>query len=607
VWGKGDVTGNAPSGDGWRLGAARAVLPTRLRPALTRRHPISADLALRLRPVPGRLVLVHAAAGSGKTTALAMTHDPAWLWYNVDRGECSPVVLASLLATAVGVEPPPPDVAAPGEVVAAELARRLGGRRLCVTFDRGEQLGEAPEVGRLLSTLMDLAPALSVRLATRTRPPLPLERLRLEGRLVEVGQLDLRLSRERLADLLAEALRRPARPAELHFADSVLGGWPAAVRLWLAGMNEGETDLAAPLAPGRPLHDYLHEELLRGTLTPEEMETFRAEVSWLPGPGPVLDRAPTTEQRLAVADVMIRHRVGVVLAPGGWHWHPLVARFLDMHHRGEENHAEAAETAPAPDEPAVAIRAFGELTVTVDRVPVDDAAWPTASRRLLELLLCLPGCQTTAHRAARLLWPRHLERSALNSFNVALHGLRRILEPTLTAGAESRYVVRQGRVYRLCRERLTCDVDRFWELLRDLPHPLDAVGGGRLEVAAGLYRGDFLAGSTEEFVREQRARLRRMVLETLERLGDWHADAGRVSEALRAFERLLELAPQREDAWARVLELHLAEGDEYRALAALERCEQSLRAAGIQPGGLLHEIHRRVRRQPPPARGLLLE
>jgi DNA-binding SARP family transcriptional activator len=531
---------------------------------------------------------VHAAAGSGKTTALAMTHDPSWLWYNLDGGDRSPAVLAARLAGVLRVEPPPEHVDSTGEVLAAELAQRLAGRPLGITFDRCEQLGDAPEAGRLLNTLMDLLPALSLRIATRTRPPLPLERRRLEGRLVEVGQPELRLSRERLAQLLAEALRRPARPAELDFADSVLGGWPAAVRLWLAGLDEGETDLEAPLAPGRPLHDYLHEELLRGTLTPEQMETFRTEVSWLPGPGPVLDRAPTTEQRLAVADVMIRHRVGVILAPGGWHWHPLVARFLDMH-REDEHHAVAAE-------PAVAIRAFGELTVTVDQVPVDDAAWPTAPRRLLELLLCLPGCQATAQQAARQLWPRHLERSALNSFNVALYGLRRILEPALTVGAESRYIVRQGRVYRLCVERLACDVDRFWRLLRKARRPLDAEGGRRLQAAADLYQGDFLAESTEEFVREKRARLHRVVVETLERVGSWHAERGRGSEALGAFERLLELAPQREDVWARLLELHLADGDQYRALAALEQCEQSLRAAGIEPSGLLLELHRRIRR-----------
>ena len=36
------------------------------------------------------------------------------------------------------------------------------------------------------------------------------------------------------------------------------------------------------------------------------------------------------------------------------------------------------------------------------------------------------------------------------------------------------------------------------------------------------------------------------------------------------------------------------------ALEALQRCEQSLVLAGIEPSGLLRELHRRIRREPPP-------
>jgi DNA-binding SARP family transcriptional activator len=257
--------------------------------------------------------------------------------------------------------------------------------------------------------------------------------------------------------------------------------------------------------------------------------------------------------------------------------------------------AEPEQAAPS----RVTIRTLGGLQVTVDSVPVPEAAWPTAARRLLELLLCLPGYQATAQQAARLLWPRHLPRSALNSFNVALHGLRRVLEPELTAGADSRYVIRQGRVYRLRLEQLSCDVEDFTRLVRQVSRPLGDEAAERLEAAVALYRADFLASSAEEFAQEKRTRLRRAMLDALERLGEWHAEAARGPQALRAFNRLLELAPHREDAWARVLELHLAASDEYRALAALQQCEQSLEAAGIEPSGLLRELHRRIRREPP--------
>jgi len=589
--------------DDGRTASGRPGIPaTKLKPAVTRARTIPARIAGLMVPQPGCLLLLHAAAGYGKTTALAATQQPEWLWYNLDCRDSCPLTLAGRLCQALEVTPPDPELPALGEVVAADLAHRLQGRTLTITLDRYERLGDGAEVGRLLGELLVLVPGLSLRIATRTRPGLPLERLRLEDCLREVGPGELRLDREDIAAVLTEAWSRPAEPAELDFADSVLCGWPAAIRLWRAELEEGSGDLMGPVQPGRPLHDYLHEELLVGTLPAESMTRLRAELSWLSSEGPLLQQAPTQERR-SVIDLLVRDRVGVVPGRDGWQLHPLVGAFLAMHARAREDGPGEPGHRPDPHAPVgpaarrrVAIQALGPLVVRVDGLAVPEASWPTAARRLLELLLCLPDNYATAQQAARLLWPRHLLRSALNSFNVALHGLRRLLEPELTAGADSRYVVRQGRMYRLRVEEVDCDALEFARLAQLAPAPLDAGGAAFLETAVELYLGDFLASSTEEFAQEKRSRLRSIMLESLERLGEWHRVGERIPEALRTFTRLLELAPDREDAWARLLELHLASGDEYRALAALQHCEQSLRTAGIEPGGLLRELHHRIRR-----------
>jgi two-component SAPR family response regulator len=594
------VTGDAypaPNGDG-----APSILASKLRPALAQRREVPGRLARLLEPRPGGLVLVHAAAGYGKTTALASTQRGSWLWYSLDGGDGPAPTLAHRLCMALGFPPSPPDLPTNGQAAAREVAPRLEGRGLTITLDRFEHVGDAGEVGRFLLELLELVPDLALRVATRTRPALALERLRLEGRLVDVGPAELRLERREIGSLLGQTLGRSPQRTELDFADQVLGGWPAALRLWRPALD-GD-DVAALVRPLHPLHDYLHEEVFTDTVAREILDLVRDGPAWLLEPEGSLIRDATTAER-EVAERLVRDRVGVIPEDGGWRLHPLVSAFLRMSTRTRHSVQRTIGRPDRPPGPAggaarVVVRALGSLAVTVDGVPVEDASWPTAARRLFELLLSLPGSHATAQEAAAQLWPRHLPRSALNSFNVALHGLRRVLQPEMRAGGESRYVVRQGRLYRLALDEIACDADDFSRLVARTSQPLDDDAAQRLETAVALYHGDFLATSSEGFAEQRRARLHHLWLEALERLGEWHGLAGRDGQALHAFNRMLEQSPQREDVWARVLELHLSVGDEYGALAALQRCEQSLAAAGIEPSGLLRELHRRVRRNTPP-------
>ena len=88
-------------------------------------------------------MLVHAAAGYGKTTALAMTQEAGWLWYNVDSGDQSLTTAAARLCSALGLQPPPRDLPGTGEATAIELAGLLAGRSLTVTLDRFQLIGDA--------------------------------------------------------------------------------------------------------------------------------------------------------------------------------------------------------------------------------------------------------------------------------------------------------------------------------------------------------------------------------------------------------------------------------------------------------------------------------
>jgi len=504
----------------------------KLRPAVARLRQVPQRLLDALRPSPGCVTLVHASAGYGKTTALAATQGQRSTWYTLDATDADPAVFALRLSRAMGFQPPTQE-ASTVDAMALELARQLQGPPTTVTLDRWEQVGRAVALGSLLDGLILLAPALALRVATRTRPSLPLERMRLEGRLIDVGPGDLRLEREEISDLLTASWQRPPYAGELDFADTVLVGWPAALQLWLSGLDSA--GMLAPLLPGRLLHEYFEEQVM-GSLPEDLRDGLRRDWRWLSGAGPLLERASSARRR-ELANRLVRDRVAVVPCPDGWHAHPLLVAFAVM--RGSRmSDAAALERltaatrpagpgiAPGPERP-LTIRTFGGLSVVLDDVPLPLRAWPESSRRLLELLLCLPGRRVTAEDGARLLWPRHPAKAARNSFNVALHGLRRALEPELTSGARSRYVVREGRRYRLCLERITCDAEEFARLVRDIAAPLDEASAQRLEAAIELHTGDFLASSGERFAAARRDELRALLLTGAAVLARWRGEAGR--------------------------------------------------------------------------------
>lgn len=546
--------------------AVQGMLASKLRPTIVRMRAVPARLGGLLQPRPGCLTLLHAGAGYGKTTALAASHRGDWTWYNVDATDRDPETFARRLSAALGLSSSESHDASIGEVLALDLAQRLEGRTTVVTLDRWEQLGDAPEVGRFLAELLVAAPGLALRVATRTRPALPRERLRLEGRLIEVGPSDLRLDRDEMAGVLDAAWGRPPDRSELDFAESMLDGWPAALQLWQGELGPGG-DPMVPLQPGQPLHEYIHEEVL-GTLPEVVLEHVRRDWRWLVGRGPLVRRASNLTRR-EVADRLVRDRVGVVPGRQGWCLHPLVMAFAGMHTaRGTvavpvpaAPPVEAEPERPGAEggsEPArrLVIRTFGGLAVIVDGAPIVDSAWPAAARRLLELFLSLPGCGTTAHDAARALWPSHPPRASRNSFNVALHGLRRALEADLVEGTRSQFVVREGRQYRLCLERLQCDAEEFSRLVGQAASPLDETGARRLQAAVDLHSGDFLAGCDEEFAEERRVQLRSLLLASLEELGQWYASRGRSEQAVPLLQRLVAMEPGRHEAWERLLELH---------------------------------------------------
>lgn len=211
-------------------------------------------LQARLNERPFPITLLVAPAGFGKSTiaaAWASQHAPT-AWFTADAGDLSlerfwahTYLALSSVAPGLGdlVEA---SMQIPYRAPAAELGRILAdeladyGELLHIVIDDIHLIPEG-DVHEFLSGLLALAPpSLRLLLTARVAPPLPLNRLRLQGQINEIGSDDLLFNDDEVRAFLAQV-----RPGScVDGADGTAarvqrrtGGWAAGLRL--ATLNRG--------------------------------------------------------------------------------------------------------------------------------------------------------------------------------------------------------------------------------------------------------------------------------------------------------------------------------------------------------------------------------
>ncbi|MEV4515557.1 LuxR C-terminal-related transcriptional regulator [Dactylosporangium sp. NPDC049525] len=300
------MTGTVPSGPptaaaaGFNRLLCTKLLPPRPWPGCMERPELTSVLSARAGP--GRLTFVEAPAGWGKSTALA-----AWLrtvpgpaaWYSVDESDNDAVrfwsyVLAGLAGaneegTGVGCRSGRL-LAAPGTSVLDDvvpvLVNELCARTAAVTLVLNDYHRiRDPQIHATLGRLIEhLPPSLSLVVSSRFGPPStwPINRLRAENILVEVGAEDLRFTRAQAAQLLTKEVCTPLSDADIDVLYDRTEGWPAGLHLAALSL-QGCTDLhgliTAFSGTVRHITDYLMEEVL--DRQPPPMRTFLRRTSIL--------------------------------------------------------------------------------------------------------------------------------------------------------------------------------------------------------------------------------------------------------------------------------------------------------------------------------------
>jgi LuxR family maltose regulon positive regulatory protein len=315
------------------------------------------------------LVVVSAAAGAGKSTALSGwldRHEGPRAWYSLDNDDNDPAVFWPSVASAL--ELPDPFGLTSGRDVAralfAEERPRASPPTVLVLDDYHTITNPAVHTG--MDQFVVEAPAtLRVVISTRHDPPLMLAKLRAQGNLREIRFHDLRLDCDEVAALLNDQMGIDLDPSDVIRLTDRTEGWAAGVQL--VGLSlHNHPDRAEFISQfagdDRHISDYLRDEVL--ARLPGRLDDFLLATA-------ILDRfdAPLCQAVTGVDDAQDRldelDRLNLFIIPldhrrQWFRYHHLFADWLRLQGRDDPRprHRRAADWLAEHHMPGDAIRHY---------------------------------------------------------------------------------------------------------------------------------------------------------------------------------------------------------------------------------------------------------
>jgi DNA-binding SARP family transcriptional activator len=220
----------------------------------------------------------------------------------------------------------------------------------------------------------------------------------------------------------------------------------------------------------------------------------------------------------------------------------------------------------------VKIRVLGRFSVEREEKPLPATERGAKPLELLKALVALGGRGVGEAGLAEMLWPDADGDRAHRSLKVTVHRLRRLL-------GEDR-IVWSGGLLSLDTRSVWVDA---WALERALG-TLESVLAERREAripslaaaALALYRGPYLRGDSSHWVLGARERLRAKFLRVAGDAAEALIARGDTPEALRCYEKALEVDPAAERFYQGLMRCHLDLGQRADGLAVYKRCREIL-------------------------------
>ena len=252
--------------------------------------------------------------------------------------------------------------------------------------------------------------------------------------------------------------------------------------------------------------------------------------------------------------------------------------------------------------PRVLIQTLNGFQVWLNDTLISDQTWEgNQAQNLLKAIVALgSGRKVRKELLIDELWPDSSPKAGEKTFKVALHRLRRSLEPDMSSRFGSSYVHLKKGLVQMDDHLCMTDVVQFHSLCSRAETQLEE---GRTREAlttyakaVALYREDFLARDIDApWAEALRESLKQRYIQVLLRVARNYETLGSWTKAVHHYEMALECDPVLEEAYRRLMTLYADKGKRSQALQVFEKCRENLRKhVDVEPDEVTVSIYRRI-------------
>jgi len=248
----------------------------------------------------------------------------------------------------------------------------------------------------------------------------------------------------------------------------------------------------------------------------------------------------------------------------------------------------------------VRINTLGRFSLIRDGEPVRFSG--KAQKRPLELLkalIALGGREVSTNKLVDNLWPDSDGDMAQNSFNAALHRLRKLI------GVKDALTLQDGRLSldpRYCRVDLwafeeACEAaDAAFKESDPKGDPAEEDFPARARKALDLFGDQFLPDDLKQWAISPRERTRIKYSRVATRLGRYLENNDDFDKAIDCYLKALDIDDLAEEVYASLMRCYETAGRRADAVALYERCRNALsKGLDVEPSPEIEAVYKRIR------------